>query len=180
MLHEIRRLQQAVQALEMPLRVGKQHAYQLRTSLRVGFPEGGKGAWSRGLQITILTMRVNVGVETCDSVHSKGSDKFIPAWRFLSSFGNACRFQLKHLWHEIKQDSQACSVTTRQTQKKIGPEARLTGSSLREVMLTQRRMLPTRACTTTAFLAFVFQSRQYPRHWLMVSMVQEETCSSNR
>lgn len=47
-------------------------------------------------------------------------------------------------------------------------------------MLTQRRMLPTRACTTTAFLAFVFQSRQYPKHWPMVSMVQEETCSSNR
>lgn len=47
-------------------------------------------------------------------------------------------------------------------------------------MLTQRRMLPTSACTTTAFLAFVFQSRQYPKHWLMVSNVQEDTCSSNR
>lgn len=47
-------------------------------------------------------------------------------------------------------------------------------------MLTQRRMLPTSACTTTAFLAFVFQSRQYPKHWLMVSMVQQATCSSNR
>ena len=56
----------------------------------------------------------------------------------------------------------------------------LTGRSLRDPMLKQRRMLPTSACTTTAFLAFVFQSRQYPRHWLMVSMVQEDTCSSSR
>lgn len=51
---------------------------------------------------------------------------------------------------------------------------------MRDPTLKQRRMLPTSACTTTAFLALVFQSRQYPRHWLMVSMVQEDTCSSSR
>lgn len=69
-------------------------------------------------------------------------------------------------------------TTTQQASK---PEAaRLTGRSLRDPMLKQRRMLPTSACTTTAFLALVFQSRQYPRHWLMVSMGQEDTCSSSR